>query len=88
MKYTLSFTHMIFTLVCTCVHNGLDKAQVTGLQTDVLSSDTGPQDREKCFNMSDASQHEVHCQPLVCQMLGASWHSSVSTKSVLCVYVV
>ena len=73
--------------VCVCVSVGLVKAPATGRHTDVLPfSDMAPQDREKCFNMPDTSRHEMDHQPLVCWMLGASWHSSVSMKCV-CVFV-
>lgn len=67
--------------LCMCVCAGLVKAQATEIQTDVWPcSDMAPQNREKCFNMPDASQHEMDRQPLVRWTLGASWHCPVSMK--------
>ena len=72
---------------CACVC--LVKAQATGIQTDVWPfSDMAPHDREKCFNVPDASQREMDHQPLVFWTLGASWHCCVSVKcACVCVCV-
>lgn len=65
----------------------LVKAQATGIQTDVWPySDMVTNDREKHFNVPDASQREVDHQPLVCWTLGASWQCPVSGTCV-CVFV-